>query len=195
MSDRLDLVERGFFDHALKDCSITAYPIQGRATRLVRRHDDAIYEAMDQCRPIKVTFRGAELQGYPIGDFVHVPLDEDRARAARAKSDVGDSIVEFIDDLRRVWDGQAPIALDDEIDGVTLRELMRSDEMWRRDDVNRPWMIDPKRFTPDQRAAVSAYWSVQLRARVAASAKAEAERERNRVVIEHDADDEPWRTR
>lgn len=78
--------------------------------------------------------------------------------------------------------------LDETIDGVSLHELLDKDSRARQE------VLRPLPFTPAQRAAVSAYWSAQLRAKVAASAKADAERERNRVVIEHDVDDEPWGT-
>lgn len=69
--------------------------------------------------------------------------------------------------------------LDVKYDGVTLRDLLIDDERARRHEGTHP------RFTPAQRAAVSAHWSAELRARVAA-AKA---KERERVVLDLDAED------
>lgn len=66
--------------------------------------------------------------------------------------------------------------LDAVIDGVTLRDLVRRDEIIQRGEApeyRRDW-------TPAQRAAVSAHWSAELRAKVAAS----KERERTRVVVD-----------
>jgi len=72
--------------------------------------------------------------------------------------------------------------LDVEYDGLTLRELLTCDELQRREYLSPP----PRRsWTPAQRAAVSAHWSAQLRAKVAAT----AELERNRVLV--DLQDEP----
>jgi hypothetical protein len=83
------------------------------------------------------------------------------------------------------------LALDDEIDGWKLQTLLDADECTRRETgPGRPRCY----FTPAQSAAVSAHWSAQLRAKVAASAEADKERERNQVVLEHDVDDQPWRT-
>lgn len=70
--------------------------------------------------------------------------------------------------------------LDVEYDGVKLRTLLRNDEKMRTE-------VDGYRntaWTSAQRAAVSAHWSAQLRAKVQASAKADAERERNQVVVD-----------
>lgn len=72
--------------------------------------------------------------------------------------------------------------LDVEHDGVTLRGLLDLDEERRRGDKAN---VDHLRmygrpFTPAQRDAISAHWSAQLRAKVAAS----AERERSRVVVD-----------
>lgn len=73
-----------------------------------------------------------------------------------------------------------PDPLDVKYDGVTLRALLEMDERRRREVV---W-IDIV-VTPAQRAAVSAHWSAELRAR-AAAAKA---KERERVVLDIDAED------
>lgn len=65
--------------------------------------------------------------------------------------------------------------LDVAYDGVPLRELLERDERRRRE---RPLaFLNVTRPTPVQRAAISAHWSAQLRAKVAAT----AERERNQV--------------
>lgn len=61
-----------------------------------------------------------------------------------------------------------PNPLDAVIDGVTLRRLLMYSEMYRREEVP----ASPRHvFTPAQRAAVSAHWSAELRARVEATAK------------------------
>lgn len=77
--------------------------------------------------------------------------------------------------------GQAPKPtdpLDVIIDGVPLRDLLARDDMLRR---------EPERYrpllTPAQRAAVSAHWSAELRAKVAATAAADREREQRRVLV------------
>lgn len=51
-------------------------------------------------------------------------------------------------------------------DGKTLRELLEDDEINRRDESEHRY-----RFTPAQRAAISAHWSAQLRAKLEASRK------------------------
>jgi hypothetical protein len=62
---------------------------------------------------------------------------------------------------------------------ATLRSLLAADEAMRREGA----VAFP--FSPEQRAAVSAHWSAELRRKVAAS----AERDRNRVLV--DLQDEP----
>ncbi len=87
--------------------------------------------------------------------------------------------------------------LDRLIDGVTLRVLVQHDRYYRHEgrlpsghNTGADGHVGPRStWTPAQRAAVSAHWSVELRAKVAAS----AERERCAVVLEQDADDlPPW---
>lgn len=56
--------------------------------------------------------------------------------------------------------------LDVEYDGHALRDLIERDRIARHTD-------QPKAFTPAQRAAVSAHWSAQLRAKVDAAKQAE----------------------
>jgi hypothetical protein len=69
-----------------------------------------------------------------------------------------------------------PDPLDVMYDGYTLRHLLGWDEAFRRRDA-----LPVKRWlTPAQRAAISAHWSAQLRAKIAAS----TERERNRVRVD-----------
>ena len=80
--------------------------------------------------------------------------------------------------------------LDAVIDGVTLRELVRVNLLAECD--NDAAMIKRAMRTPAQRAAVSAHWSAQLRAKVAAS-EAERKRREPSVVIGVDAEDLPWR--
>lgn len=69
---------------------------------------------------------------------------------------------------------------------MRLSALLGCDEMNRREQstpVATP--ATRRRFTPAQRAAVSAHWSAELRAKVAAS----AECDRDRVLV--DLQDEP----
>lgn len=69
--------------------------------------------------------------------------------------------------------------LDVEYDDLSLRYLLRCDELNRREN-------ETSTFSPAQRAAISAHWSAELRAKVAAS----KERERSAVTYcEVDADD------
>lgn len=77
--------------------------------------------------------------------------------------------------------------LDVEYDGVTLRELVERYEVLQRDDTNSRWAGTHRNsmLTTTQRAAVSAHWSAQLRAKVAASKAAD----RNGVLV--DLQDEP----
>lgn len=84
--------------------------------------------------------------------------------------------------------------LDVVIDGVTLRDLVWIYGINQREVAHPPEIYSSGRniLTPDQRKAVSAYWSAQLRTRVAASAAADAERNRLQVVLEHDIGDSPW---
>lgn len=70
----------------------------------------------------------------------------------------------------------------DPLDGETLRCMLARDEAKRREDLL------GATFTPQQRAAISAYWSAQLRAKVAASAK----HEQNQVMMPLDVEDCEW---
>lgn len=75
-------------------------------------------------------------------------------------------------------DRPAPIdPLDVEYEGLTLRELLVIDEVNHME-----WTTKPGRLTPAQRAAVSAHWSAELRAKVAASTAADKARETSVVV-------------
>lgn len=71
--------------------------------------------------------------------------------------------------------------LDVKYDGMTLRELVRIDEVRQRGELP-PYEF--KLFTVTQREAISAHWSAQLRAKVAASAAAEVQRDRGRVACD-----------
>jgi len=77
---------------------------------------------------------------------------------------------------------QAPTdPLDVEYDHIPLRRLVMFDEMYRREEVP----SSPRHaFTPAQRAAISAHWSAQLRAKVDAT----KQKEREQVVSEYDED-------
>jgi hypothetical protein len=72
--------------------------------------------------------------------------------------------------------------LDVEYDGVLLRTLLDGDAFNRQEQGRGRWAA--KAMTPNQRAAVSAHWSAQLRAKLAASAAAEVQRERGRVACD-----------
>lgn len=74
--------------------------------------------------------------------------------------------------------------LDIEYDGVRLFKLLEIDERQRQERHAGARQGLGMPFTPAQRAAVSAHWSAQLRAKVQASAKADAERERTRVTCD-----------
>lgn len=92
----------------------------------------------------------------------------------------------FPDDTPRPMSWHIPAAptdpLDAVIDGVTLRDLLTLDEHRRQETSGVvAWRIPAcGDITPAQRAAVSAHWSAELRARVASS----KERERVRVVVD-----------
>ncbi len=72
--------------------------------------------------------------------------------------------------------------LDVEYDGVKLRTLIDGDAFNRQEQGRGVWKA--KAMTFDQRAAVSAHWSAQLRARIAASKSAEVQRERDRITCD-----------
>lgn len=72
--------------------------------------------------------------------------------------------------------------LDVTYDAISLRALLRSDELNRRESPC------PQYFTPTQRTAISAHWSAELKRKVAAKAAADKERERNVVTM----DGEEW---
>jgi hypothetical protein len=100
--------------------------------------------------------------------------------------------------------------LDVEYDGISLRLLLEWDEQDRAESPSRNCGICSLTFaehvwnpgrtceafamgsTEAQRAAVSAHWSAQLRAKVQASEDARKAREPS-VVAEVDADDLPWK--
>ncbi len=78
--------------------------------------------------------------------------------------------------------------LDTKYDGVTLRDLLLQDALIRRDSqIRHAWfVIQDCKWTDTQRAAISAHWSAQLRARVQAS----SEQERCRVRVELQCEEE-----
>lgn len=80
--------------------------------------------------------------------------------------------------------------LDVKVGGVTLRHLLKVDEERRREghpNYRTAW----SRLTDAQRDAVSAHWSAQLRAKVAASAAADKARNPS-VMMPLDAENIPW---
>lgn len=75
--------------------------------------------------------------------------------------------------------------LEVEYEGVSLRVLLHRDRFNRREYAELDGSdATPFAFSTAQRAAVSAHWSAQLRARVEAS----RERDRQRVVLDLDED-------
>lgn len=87
----------------------------------------------------------------------------------------------------------APVdPIDVEYDGVTLRDLLAMRQCIDRErDIGAgslcsiPWRnADPWTWTPAQRAAVSAHWSAELRAKVARGEAADRARERNLVTVD-----------
>lgn len=85
-------------------------------------------------------------------------------------------------DASRSMDVEKPIdPLDVEYDGVTLRELIRQDTENIRHDRLTMTGVSAWKFTTDQRAAVSAHWSAELRAKVAASTAVEVQSNRRRI--------------
>lgn len=76
--------------------------------------------------------------------------------------------------------GHAPDPLDVEIDGWKLRTLLAISEEYRQDRGMSPY--PPSRFTPAQRAGVSAHWSAQLRAKVAETRADDKAREISVIV-------------
>lgn len=72
--------------------------------------------------------------------------------------------------------------LDVEYDGVTMRQLLGLRGLTDQHGY-------ANRFTPAQRAAISAHWSADLRAKGAASTAADLERERNRVRVDLEYED------
>lgn len=67
-------------------------------------------------------------------------------------------------------------------DGWPLRSLMAMNDRASRDNVVA--LEVRHRFTPAQRAAVSACWTAELRAKVAASTAADKEREARRILVD-----------
>jgi hypothetical protein len=85
----------------------------------------------------------------------------------------------------------APIdPLDVIVDGISLRILLIQDERGRQE-RGAYWRHEAGCWTPAQRAAVSAHWSAQLRAKVAAGAAADKARSPS-VMMPLDAEDLPW---
>lgn len=73
----------------------------------------------------------------------------------------------------------APDPLDVEYDGAPLRKLLESDTA-----ASRETNMLARRFTPAQRAAVSAHWSAELRAKIAATRSTDKAREISVVAEE-----------
>lgn len=86
-----------------------------------------------------------------------------------------DSFVLLLDEIRKhSHHASAPVdPLDVQYDGIALSSLLRIDENRRRGEY-----FSEHRFTPAQRAAISAHWSAELRARTASA----TERQRNQVT-------------
>lgn len=119
-----------------------------------------------------------------VGDRLD-ELADDLARSERLRLDSPDLWLErhkdeTDEDFRvRVKD---PLAM--EVDGSSLKIMLVADEMMRQEGL----VSD---FTPTQRSVLSAYWSAQLRERIAKS-EAEAEARKLTVCVQVDAEDLPW---
>jgi hypothetical protein len=131
----------------------------------------------------------------PVGINAHIVTD-----SPHAKTITGVTITH-----RPIVVTKADLELEVRHDGVTLRDLLAAFEMLQRErhlmqynaagdlvrygsPMPRWYMCQPGGFTPAQRAAVSAHWSAELRAKVAASKDAE----RRRVVVDLQDDDLEW---
>lgn len=92
--------------------------------------------------------------------------------------------------IRAAWKGQPPITLDEEIDGVALRDLLELEEDERQEGpgLQLARLLGSSALSPAQRAAVSAYHSAQLRARIAES-DAAAEARKLTVIVDRDLDE------
>lgn len=103
----------------------------------------------------------------------------------QVRTDAGVSFVEYIDHAFREegpWHGvtiSPPDPMDEVIDGLTLRQILVCRELADQEGLL-------SNLTPAQRAAVSAHWSAQLRAKVEASRKADGEREASVRYCEED---------
>lgn len=89
-------------------------------------------------------------------------------------------------DLKRdecfVFQQPAPIdPLDAKYDGISLRDLLERDRQRRTEDPSSAWRPHV-RPTPTQCAAVSAHWSQELRAKIAAA----KQKDRNQVTMDDD---------
>jgi len=129
-----------------------------------------------------------------LGEPVHTLLDDGRVRCAG----IGDEVYVV---LRTMYGHESQAVhvlptgvypsgetaysladrLDHEIDGIRLRELVARDELQRRERSG-------AKFTPAQRAAVSAHLSSELRKRVEASDREAKRRDRMQVVVDLDDD-------
>lgn len=152
---------------------------------------------LDETQPT-LSARLGHLKHGPGGSGLSGPCDADCRKCAVertqfvAPAPISVEMLDQIDRLKREMFEQygvpahvlapkpVPIdPLDVEYDGVTLRELLAYDRDRQREHLL--WHED-KAFTPVQRAAVSAHWSAELRAKVAAA----KERDRNQVTMEHE---------
>jgi hypothetical protein len=104
--------------------------------------------------------------GIPIIGCECVPSD--RVYAVR--------LAAWLQGWRRDANGRL-LPLDAEYDGMTLRDLLAIDRLVRMETVRG---MHP--FTPSQRAAISAHWSAELRAKITAGKQAE----RARVVVDQE---------
>ena len=96
------------------------------------------------------------------------------SRSAKVEQGVG----------RFIEEPPAPVdPLDVKHDGWTLRQLIEHNHKRRMEEF-----ALGHHYTPGQKAALSAHWSAQLRAKVQATKAADAERERLRVVVDMEDD-------
>ncbi len=117
--------------------------------------------------------------------FFERQLLEAEAAVDRAYRRAAEHLLAPIPAIQRAAFGpvrQVPVnPLDVSIDGWTLRDLIAADQNRRRGECG---LVVVGPFTPAQRAAISAHWSAELRARIVAGR--EAERNQVRVDLEVD---------
>lgn len=162
-TNRAFLVCGGTQSHTLPPVDSTASPKKVQFVRVDRKAE-------------------AEANGHKESDILKLGEPFDGVDRSRPAPDLRNGLGQRFDGDTIVtpWMSESrPVdPLDVEYDGVKLRELLRYDDECRREEF-------PNKPTRAQRAAISAHWSAQLRAKVAAAKAAE------RNVVTYCEEDEP----